>query len=233
MKPAELNSLTAAAPTVRIDLHVHTRYSHDSAAPVSSVLQRCRDSGLGLVAVTDHDNIRGGLEARENAAGFPVIVGEEIKTSRGDILGLFLEEPVPPRLTPLETVKRVKEQGGLVGIPHPFDRIRPTAMGANTILEIAPWVDFLEGYNAHTFLSRDNQRGVDFAADNSLPVVACSDSHSAFELGRTYTEVPAAELDATPEGLMRAIRAGACVGRRPNPLLMLAPVYAKLRKLVP
>ena len=232
MQRDELDQAARASTTVRIDLHVHTRHSHDSAAPVSSVLQRCRDSGLGLVAVTDHDNIRGGLEARETAAGFPVIVGEEIKSSRGDILGLFLEQPVPARLSPLETVKRVKDQGGLVGIPHPFDRIRPTAMGARALREIVPWVDFLEGYNAHTFLPRDNDRGVNFAADHSLPVVACSDSHSALELGRTYTEVPAAELEATPEGLMRAIRAGTCVGRRPNPLLMLAPVYAKFRKLV-
>ena len=225
--------MTTDATTIRIDLHVHTQHSHDSAAPVSSVLQRCRDSGLGLVAVTDHDNIRGGLEARDAAAGFPVIVGEEIKSSGGDIIGLFLEEPVPARLTPLETVKRVKDQGGLVGIPHPFDRIRPTAMGADVLQEIVPWVDFLEGYNAHTFLSRDNRRGVDFAAGHSLPVVASSDSHSALELGRTYTEVPAADLAATPEGLMKAIRAGICIGRRPNPLLMLAPVYAKLRKLAP
>ena len=232
MQPAESDQNARAATTVRIDLHVHTRYSHDSAAPVSSVLQRCRDSGLGLVAVTDHDNIRGGLEAREAAAGFPVIVGEEIKSSRGHILGLFLEEPVPAGLSPLETARRVKEQGGLVGIPHPFDRIRPSALGAGALREIVPWVDFLEGYNAHTFLSRDNDRGVYFAADHSLPVVACSDSHSALELGRTYTEVPAIELEATPEGLMRAVRAGDCVGRRPNPLLMLAPVYAKLRKLV-
>ena len=225
--------MSAAPTTVRIDLHVHTRHSHDSAAPVSSVLRRCRDSGLGLVAVTDHDNIRGGLEARESAAGFPVIVGEEIKSSKGDIIGLFLEKPVPARLTPLETVKRVKDQGGLVGIPHPFDRLRPTAMGAKALQEIVPWVDFLEGYNAHTFLSRDNSRGVEFAVAHSLPVVACSDSHSALELGRTYTEVPAGELEATPEGLMRAISSGTCVGRNPNPLLLLAPVYAKLQKLVP
>ena len=225
--------MSAAPTTVRIDLHVHTLHSHDSAAPVSSVLRRCRDSGLGLVAVTDHDNIRGGLEARESAAGFPVIVGEEIKSSKGDIIGLFLEKPVPARLTPQETVKRVKDQGGLVGIPHPFDRLRPTAMGAKALQEIVPWVDFLEGYNAHTFLSRDNSRGVEFAAAHSLPVVACSDSHSALELGRTYTEVPAGDLEATPEGLMRAIRSGTCVGRRPNPLLLLAPVYAKLQKLVP
>ncbi len=224
--------MTEMTGTVRIDLHVHTRHSHDSAAPVSSVLQRCRDRGLGMVAVTDHNSIRGGLEARERAAGFPVIVGEEIKSSQGDIIGLFLEQPVPPRLSPSETVKRVKAQGGLVGVPHPFDRIRPTAMGRRALLEILPWVDFLEGYNAHTMLSVDNRRGVDFAEEHSLPVVACSDSHSALELGRTYTEVPGEELDGTPEGLMRGIRAGMCVGRRPNPLLLMTPGYAKLRKLL-
>ena len=224
--------MTASDNMARIDLHVHTRHSHDSAAPVDSVLQRCEDSGLGMVAITDHDNIRGGLEARERAAGFPVIVGEEIKTAKGDIIGLFLEEAVPPRLSPIETAKRVKDQGGLVGVPHPLDRVRPTAMGLRAIEEILPWLDFLEGYNAHTLLQIDNRRGVEFADAHSLPVVACSDSHSALELGRTYTEVPAQELDGTAEGLMRAIREGVCVGRRPNPLLMLTPAYAKLRKLV-
>jgi len=216
---------------VRIDLHVHTRHSHDSAAPVSSVLERCRDGGLGMVAITDHDSIRGGLEAREKG-GFPVIVGEEIKSAQGDILGLFLEEEVPPNLTPLETAQRVKDQGGLVGVPHPFDRIRPTALGRNGLLEIMHLVDFLEGYNAHTFLGRDNRKGLEFAALHSLPVVSCSDSHSALELGRTYTEVPESELDCSPEGVMRAIRAGTCVGRHPPPWLLMAPVYAKLRKLL-
>ena len=225
--------MTGLSGPVRIDLHVHTRHSHDSAAPVESVLQRCRDAGLGMVAITDHDNIRGGLEARERASGFPVIVGEEIKSARGDIIGLFLEEPVPPGLAPLETVKRVKHQGGLVGVPHPFDRLRPTAMGRRALMEILLWVDFLEGFNAHTLLSRDNSRGIEFAAEHSLAVVASSDSHSALELGRTYTEVPGDELDGTPNGLLRAIRVGACVGRRPNPLLLMAPGYAKLRKLLP
>ena len=220
------------ASPVRVDLHVHTKHSHDSAAPVESVLHRCQDRGLGLVAVTDHDNIRGGLEARERAAGFPVIVGEEIKSAQGDIIGLFLEEAVPPGLSALETAKRVKDQGGLVGVPHPFDRIRPTAMKRQALLEILPWVDFLEGFNGHTVLSRDNKKGVDFAIEHSLPVVACSDSHSAFELGRTYTEVPGDHLDGTPEGLLRAIGFGLCVGRRPNPLLMMAPGFAKVRKLL-
>lgn len=216
---------------MRIDLHVHTRHSHDSAAPVSSVLQRCRDSGIGLVAVTDHNNIRGGLEARD-LGHIPVVVGEEIKSSQGDVIGLFLDELVPPRLSAVETARRVKDQGGLVGIPHPFDRLRPTAMGPRALLEVLPWVDFIEGYNAHTLFAADNRKGVDFANGNSLPIVAASDSHSALELGLTYTEVPGELLDGTPEGLLRAIREGTCVGNRPNPLLLLAPVYAKLRKLL-
>lgn len=80
---------------LRLDLNVHTKYSHDCVVPVLSVLDRCRQSGLGLVAITYHNNIRGALEARE-AAGFPVILREEVKSSRGDIIGLFLEEAVPP-----------------------------------------------------------------------------------------------------------------------------------------
>ena len=80
---------------VRIDLHVHTRHSHDSGAPVSSVLQRCRDGGLGMIAITDHDSIRGGMEAREKG-GFPVIVGEEIKSAQGDIIGLFWRRKCRP-----------------------------------------------------------------------------------------------------------------------------------------
>ena len=198
---------------------------------MSSVLQRCQDSGLGLVAITDHNNIRGALEARERG-GIPVIVGEEINSSKGDVIGLFLEEDIPPQLTPLETVKRVKDQGGLVGIPHPFDCIRPTAMGLQSLTEVLPWVDFLEGYNAHTMLARDNRKGMEFAAQHSVPTVSCSDSHSALELGRTYTEVPSTELEWTPEGLMRAIRNGRCVGQRPSPWLLMTPAFAKIRKLL-
>lgn len=219
---------------VRVDLHVHTRFSYDSAAPVGSVLRRCGEAGLGLVAVTDHNSIRGGLAARElGGDGVGVVVGEEIKSAQGDVIGLFLEEVVPGGLSALETVRRVKGQGGLVGIPHPFDRVRPTAMGGRAILEVLEWVDFLEGFNGHTLLSGDNRRGAEFALECGLPVVSCSDSHSALELGGCYTEVPGGLLDGTPEGLMRAIRAGRGVGRRAPGWLLLSPVYGRLRKLWP
>ena len=105
-------------------------------------------------------------------------------------------------------------------------------MGERTLEEILPWVDFLEGYNAHTMLDRDNRKGMDFAALHKVPTVASSDAHSALELGRTYTEVPASELDGTPDGLLRAIRSGHRVGRRPHPWLLLTPAFAKFRKLL-
>ena len=152
---------------VRIDLHVHTRHSHDSAAPVSSVLQRCRDGGLGMVAITDHDSIRGGLEAREKG-GFPVIVGEEIKSAQGDIIGLFLEEEVPPNLTPLETAQRVKDQGGLVGVPHPFDRIRPTALGRKGCWKSCTWLISWRATTLIPFLLETTGR-----ASNLPPAIRC------------------------------------------------------------
>ena len=216
---------------MRLDLHVHTSYSHDSAAPVRSVAEHCRETGLGLVAITDHNDIRGALAVRE-IADITVIIGEEIKSSEGDIIGLFLEDAVPAGLSPTETVKRVKAQGGVVGVPHPFDRVRPTALGGRALLSILPSVDFLEGYNGHTLLPVDNRKGSDFAAEHSLPTVASSDSHSALELGRTYTEIPDGLWDGTPEGFLRGIRAGRWTGRRPNPLLLMAPGCAKLRKVL-
>jgi len=216
---------------LRLDLHVHTRFSKDSSAPIPSVVERCQKARLGVVAITDHGNILGALEVR-SVAPFPVIVGEEIKSTAGDIIGLFLREEVPEGLSALETVHRVKEQGGLVVAPHPFCRLRSTALGLRALEDILPFVDLIEGYNSHTVLPGDNARGVAFAEKHSLPMVACSDAHSALELGSTFTEVPEGEFDGTPEGLVRAVKAGRMVGKRPNPLLLLAPVYARLRKVL-
>ena len=216
---------------LRLDLHIHTRYSKDSETPIESVVDRCQKSGLGTVAITDHDNIRGALEVK-SVAPFPVIVGEEITSTAGDIIGLFLREEIPGRLTALETAQRIKDQGGLVVAPHPFCRLRPTALGRRALEEILPLIDLIEGYNSHTVFPGDNARGAAFAERHSLPMVACSDAHAARELGVTFTEVPEEEMDGTPEGLIRAVKAGRFVGRRPNPLLLLAPGYAKLRKLL-
>ena len=215
---------------MRLDLHVHTRFSKDSHAPIASVVRHCEKSGLDVVAITDHNNIQGALEVKK-IAPFQVIIGEEIKSAAGDIIGLFLREEIPGGLPAAETAQLVKDQGGLVVVPHPFCRLRPTALGLEALLDILPLVNLIEGFNSHTVMPGDNDRGERFAQERSLPMVASSDAHSALELGRTFTEVPAEEFDGTPDGLLRAVRLGRMVGKYPNPFLLLAPGYARLRKV--
>ena len=215
---------------MRLDLHVHTRFSKDSHAPIASVVKHCQKAGLSVVAITDHNNIQGALEV-QSAAPFQVIIGEEIKSAAGDIIGLFLQEEIPGGLPAVETAQLVKDQGGLVAVPHPFCRLRPTALGLGALLEILPLVDLIEGFNSHSVMPGDNARGEKFAQQHSLPMVACSDSHSALELGRTFTEVPDEEFNGTPEGLLRAVKLGHMAGKYPNPFLLMAPGFARLRKV--
>ena len=212
---------------LRLDLHVHTRHSKDSTAPIPSVVRHCQNSGLDLVAITDHGTIDGALEV-ERSTSLPLIIGEEVNSGAGDIICLFLMQSVPNGLSPLETVREIKDQGGLVLVPHPFDRLRPSALRYSALMEILPFIDLIEGYNSHTFFPIDNYRGVVFAREHSLRMVACSDAHSALELGNTYTEVP--DFDGTAAGLFQAAGSGRMAGRTPNPLWLMAPGFARLRK---
>ena len=122
----ELRRRLTGRPTIDVDLHMHTDHSHDCATPVEVLLATAREQGLGAIAVTDHNEVSGALEARElaAAAGVKVVVGEEVKTaSQGEVIGLFLEERIPRGLTLAETVAEIKRQGGVVYVPHPFDRM--------------------------------------------------------------------------------------------------------------
>ena len=143
---------------LKIDLHMHTHFSPDSGAPSKSIIDRCLKKGLNCIAVTDHNTIRGAVEV-QSTAPFSVIVGEEIRSSAGDIIGLFLQEEVPKGLSPLDTVEAIKDQGGLVMVPHPFDRFRPSAIKYGALEQILPYVDVFEVFNAHNILMRDNQQG--------------------------------------------------------------------------
>ena len=216
-----------SSSVLKVDLHMHTRFSHDSGAPPSSVVARCLETGLNCIAVTDHNTIRGALEVRE-IAPFQVIVGAEIKSAAGDIIGLFLEREIPRGLPAPDTVRAIKEQGGLVLVPHPFDRLRPSAISHEALLEILPQVDVMEAFNAHNLLMRDNDRAASFCREKGLVAAAVSDSHTPLELGHTYMEV--AEFDGTPEGFREALALGSLVKRRANRVLRLTTVYVKLRR---
>ena len=212
---------------LKVDLHMHTHFSHDSGAPSRSIVDRCIRTGLNYIAVTDHNTLSGALEV-QSLAPFPVIVGEEIKSASGDIIGLFLKEEVPKDLPAIDTVRAIKDQSGLVMIPHPFDRLRPSAIDGDALTEILPHVDIMEAFNAHDLLMRDNHRAAAFTQEHGLVAAAVSDSHTPLELGRTYMEVP--EFDGTAQGFKEALSQARLVTRRANQILRLSTVYVKFRR---
>ena len=212
---------------LKVDLHMHTHFSPDSGAPSKSIVERCIKTGLNCIAVTDHNTIRGALEV-QGIAPFQVIVGEEVRSSAGDIIGLFLKEEVPRGLSPLDTVEAIKAQGGLVLVPHPFDRLRPSAIKYEALQSILPYVDVMEAFNSHNLLMRDNERAAAYTHDHHLVAAAVSDSHTPMELGRTYMEVP--DFDGTPEGFKDALAKARLVTRRANQVLRLTTVYTKLKR---
>ena len=206
---------------------MHTHFSPDSETAPEKLVARCVEVGLSCIAVTDHNTIEGALEV-ERIAPFMVIVGEEVASSEGEITGLFLKEPVPKGLSPQETARRIKAQGGLVSLPHPFDRFRRAVLSRRALDELLPQVDIVEVFNSRNNLGADDRKAYEFAQEHGLLTSGVSDAHTTFELGRTYVEMP--EFDGTPEDFKRALAQGNIVGRRTSPLIHVLTTFTKLRK---
>jgi len=198
---------------LKADLHVHTRYSEDSISSPEKIVQHCLKVGINCLAITDHDEISGAFEVKR-IAPFKVILGEEILTSQGEIIGYFLTEKIPPRLSPEETVARIKAQGGLACIPHPYDRFRSGAKLRNHALDkIIPEIDLIEVFNSRTMLLMDSARALELARSHDLPGTAGSDAHIVQEVGSTYMEIP--EFNDA-EQFRQALRQGKVWGHRTN-----------------
>jgi predicted metal-dependent phosphoesterase TrpH len=173
------------------DLHTHSRASFDSLASPEALIRTASRRGLTHLAITDHDRIDGALEGRAIAADVApdvtLIVGEEIKSADGDLIALFLEEPVPPGLSGDDTIAAVRAQGGLVGIPHPFDRYRGSLLNDARMERLVDMVDWVETHNARVMFGDGNQKAAELAHAHGRPGIAVSDAHSAFEVGVAYT----------------------------------------------
>jgi predicted metal-dependent phosphoesterase TrpH len=168
---------------IDVDLHMHTDHSSDCATPVEVLLATARAEGLGAIAITDHNEISGALEALGKAEGIKVIVGEEVKTaSQGEVIGLFLRERIPRGLSLEHTVAEIRRQGGLVYVPHPFDRMH-TVPGYEHLLTILEEIDALEIFNPRVAIGSFNEEAARFAAKYRLTAAAGSDSHVAAGLG--------------------------------------------------
>src|SRR6185312_15150133 len=185
--PADLMGLDPAAKgRAFVDLHCHTRGSFDCLSAPKDVVKAAHARGLTHLAITDHDRIDAALEARELApAGLTILIGEEVKTRDGDLICLFLERAIPPGMSAAETIAAAREQGGLVGLPHPFDRMRGSILKDESMAHIVDAVDWVESHNARV-VGKGNELAQEFALERGLPGIAVSDAHSIMEVGVAY-----------------------------------------------
>lgn len=213
--------------TAYLDLHCHTAASFDSLATPEAVVAAAARRGLTHLAITDHDRIDGALRARAAApAGLTVIVGEEVRTADGDLIAVFLEHPVPPGLPARDTIALVREQGGLVGIPHPFDRFRGSMLLEPELAAVAGEVDWIEAYNARVVVGSGNERAAELAHELQRPGIAVSDAHSVLEVGVAYTVVQGDP--STPQGLLAAVTNVELVPGRASYMVRTLTPIAKL-----
>jgi predicted metal-dependent phosphoesterase TrpH len=172
-----------ARALIDVDLHMHTDHSPDCATPVEVLLATAKQEGFGAIAITDHNEVSGALEAQAKADGVKVIVGEEVKTAtQGEVIGLFLRERIPRGLSLEQTVAEIRRQGGLVYVPHPFDRMH-TVPGYEHLLAILEQIDAIEVFNPRVAIGSFNEEAARFAAKYRLIAAAGSDAHVAAGLG--------------------------------------------------
>jgi predicted metal-dependent phosphoesterase TrpH len=202
----EVRRRISSHPLIEVDLHMHTDHSPDCATPVEVLLETARDRGLGAIAITDHNEVSGALEARriaEEMGDIKVIVAEEVKTAeQGEVIGLFIEEKIPRGMTMAETIGEIRRQGGLVYVPHPFDRLH-SVPDYEHLLDIVEEVDILEVFNPRVALTAFNEEARRFAAKYGIVPGAGSDSHVAQGLGSVRVRIHDFE---GPEEFLEAMR---------------------------
>jgi glycosyltransferase involved in cell wall biosynthesis len=217
-------------PLIDVDLHMHTDHSYDCATPVEVLLEEARTRGLGAIAVTDHNEISGALDARDKADGVKVIVGEEVKTAEeGEVIGLFIEEKIERGGTLEETIAEIKRQGGLVYIPHPFDRLH-SVPDYKHLLPVIDEIDAIEVFNPRVAITEFNEEAARFAAKYRIPAGAGSDAHVSQGLGSVRIRMP--DFDG-PEEFIESLR-DADIVRNPASLLYVQALkFLQTRALPP
>jgi glycosyltransferase involved in cell wall biosynthesis len=224
-KPA-IRKRLAERDFVHVDLHMHTDHSPDCATPVDTLLDAAKRAGLGAIAVTDHNEVSGALEARDRADGIKVIVAEEVKTAdQGEVIGLFIEEKIPRGMTLQETIAEIRRQGGLVYVPHPFDRMHAVP-DYEHLLAVVEDIDAIEVFNPRVAISSFNEEAARFAAKYRIVAGAGSDSHVAQGLGSV--KIRMRDFDG-PEEFLESLRDADIVRKRQSLLYVQALKFIQTR----
>ncbi len=210
---------------LKADLHIHTEYSSDCNTPLEKIINRCSELGINCIAIADHGTTEGALKMQE-IAPFPVIVAEEILTPHGEIMGMFLKETIPSGLSVEQTISRIKAQGALVNIPHPFDMLRGLRLDSKELEALVDQIDAVEVFNAREPFCKPSAKARAFAQKYGIPETAGSDAHTIGEIGNAYIEMP--EFNGRDD-FLQALRTGKVVGHRTNPLIHFVSVWEKLK----
>ncbi len=211
----------------KIDLHTHSVASPDGSITAEQYHKVISSKALDAIAITDHNRIDFALEMQQKLPG-AIIVGEEIMTSAGEIIGLYLTEPIRPGLTPQETIRAIKDQGGIVYIPHPFETVRKGLHPA-ILDELVDHIDIIEICNGRAFFQNKSEQAVVWTRLNGKIGAASSDAHGFQGLGATYTTVSAMPAKDTLLGLMDN---GVPMTGRPSVRALLYPKLNRLKKKV-
>ena len=211
---------------IRLEFHTHTVYSPDSLTTPEKLVSTCRRLGIDRVVVTDHNTIRGALAARAIAPEL-VIVGEEIMTTRGELLAAFVREELPRGLEPVEALARLQDQGAFISVSHPFDVMRSGSWHLPDLEAIAGRVDAVEAFNSRCLNPAHNRRAAEFAETHGLLKTVGSDAHGLVELGRSTILL---EDFKDAEGLRKSLRSAEYETRLSPPWTMGISRFAKIRK---
>jgi len=213
---------------LRVEFHCHTIFSKDSLTRPRDLVDACRRKGINRLVVTDHNTVAGARAARALDPEL-VLVGEEIMTTRGEILAAFVSEEVPTGLSPQETIRRLKDQGAFISVSHPFDKWRSGGWQKNDLLEILPQVDAIEIYNSRCMNPRFNHEAREFAEKHNVAGTVGSDAHAAFELGRSLMVL---EQFEGPDELRKVIRTGISQVRWSPPWFHITSRFASIYQKV-
>ena len=210
---------------LKADLHIHTRYSMDCQTPLDKIISRCQELGINCIAIADHGTAEGALKMQQ-IAPFKVIVAEEILTTQGEIMGMFLKETIPSGITPQEAIKCIREQGALVNVQHPFETIRGSALKDRAIDEIVNDIDLMEVMNSRSPFPTSANKARAFAQKHGIPGGAGSDAHTLNEIGNAYIEMP--EFNGK-EDFIEALKQGKIYGKRSGVFVHLFSSWAKVK----
>ena len=213
------------------DFHVHTRASRDSLMAEDRFIRLALERGLTHVAIKNHDNVEGAIAVRDRVAALGaeerlhVILGEEVSSAEGEVIGLFLSRTIAPGLSADETADQIHAQGGLVSIPHPYDPFRRSHITEPALLRLAEAgkIDAIEVFNSRVTLTRHNQQAADLAARYAIPGIACSDAHSGIEVAMSFNALP---TFSTADQLRVALRENEWHGSRSTKLIHLTTRWA-------